>query len=394
MNGKEVDATFDKIYESKIAPQLSNLENYRVQEKKKFDFLIIVLIVSVIGLCLFIFLACRHILPPQVLIVGLALSSILLAISMILSKKVREDFRKKLKLALLPHLFSAFGNFSILNKEVLSLKEIKALGLYPRAARKIDDDAISGIYKDIPVTLMETQIYHYEKKKEKGSSDIKDFNGLILKIKLNKTFDGILVAEQKIRIDNYINMIKAFAQKEPEMCPPNVIQFLDNPLFKSISQAQSFMQEHKLYLQDGKLNIDVFDLHTKNRVTRKLDKILLEDRDFNENYNIYSDDQVAARYILTPTFMEKIKNVQMVMLMLSLDFVCKDGYLYFFLGNCIVSLIDSMQQNSNSCSDGFFEVGDISNSLLNKELYRKTFKELVAIFSLINYFKLDQKIGL
>ena len=92
--------------------------------------------------------------------------------------------------------------------------------------------------------------------------------------------------------------------------------------------------------------------------------------------------------------MEKIKNVQMVMLMLSLDFVCKDGYLYFFLGNCIVSLIDSMQQNSNSCSDGFFEVGDISNSLLNKELYRKTFKELVAIFSLINYFKLDQKIGL
>lgn len=398
MNGKEVDAKFDEIYKSKIAPKLSNLENYRIQEKKKYDFLIMILFASVICLLLLIFLGYKGILPSNVSVIGLVLLFILPIIIIFLSKKIKEDFRKKLKLTLLPFLFSVFGNFSILDKEALSLKEIKALGLYPRATRKKDDDIISGIYKNMPVTLIETQLYHQENNKDKDSNNIKnvkDFSGLILKIKLNKTFKGILVAEQKMKIDNFINMIKAFSKKEPELCPPHVIQFLDNPLFKTISQAQNFMYENKLYLQNGKLNLDVFDLHTKNRVTRRLEKIFLEDREFNENYNIYSDDQVEARYILTPTFMEKIKNIQMIMLMLSLDFVCKDEYLYFFLGNCIVfSMPDSTQQDSPSGNGGFFEMGNINNSLLNKELYRKTFKELVAIFSLINYFKLDQKIGL
>ncbi len=48
MNGKEIDTKFDEVYKSKIEPKLSNLENYRIQEKKKYDFLIMLLFASVI----------------------------------------------------------------------------------------------------------------------------------------------------------------------------------------------------------------------------------------------------------------------------------------------------------------------------------------------------------
>ena len=42
----------------------------------------------------------------------------------------------------------------------------------------------------------------------------------------------------------------------------------------------------------------------------KLEKVLLEDIEFNENFNVNSDNQIEARYILTPDMMEKLKYLQ------------------------------------------------------------------------------------
>ena len=42
----------------------------------------------------------------------------------------------------------------------------------------------------------------------------------------------------------------------------------------------------------------------------KLEKVILEDIDYNENFSVKSDNQIEARYILTPDMMEKLKYLQ------------------------------------------------------------------------------------
>ena len=71
----------------------------------------------------------------------------------------------------------------------------------------------------------------------------------------------------------------------------------------------------------------------------------------------------------------------------------KDKYLYLFLED-MTTAATLEQSQENGLLNGLFEIGDIHTTLLNKKLYFKVFKELVSIFSMVHYFKLDEKTGL
>ena len=139
--------------------------------------------------------------------------------------------------------------------------------------------------------------------------------------------------------------------------------------------------------------VDIFDNHTKNKVTKKLEQVVLEDTEFNNSYNIYSDNQVESRFLLTPTFMERLKNIQATFLVLSVNFVFNNGYLYLFL-NGSSACTNMTLEDDNTNNNGFFEVGSIDKTLLDKRIYLKLFRELISIFSLISYFKLNEKTGI
>ena len=87
-----------------------------------------------------------------------------------------------------------------------------------------------------------------------------------------------------------------------------------------------FMNDNKLFINNGKLCIDIFDNHKKNKITKKLEQVFLEDAEFNNNYNIYSDNQIESRFLLTPTFMERLKNIQAAFLVFSVNFVFNNAF--------------------------------------------------------------------
>ena len=91
--------------------------------------------------------------------------------------------------------------------------------------------------------------------------------------------------------------------------------------------------------------------------------------------------------------MERLKNIQSTFLVLSVNFVFNGGYLYLFLDKSFGSLDIAIAQD-NRDNYGFFEVGNINKTLLDKTIYLKLFRELASIFSLINHFKLNEKTGL
>ena len=393
MEDNEIKQKFEEIYKSKIEPNLRKLEPYRLEQKKKYDLFFRVNIALLVVAVISSIVATKVSTQANTLIVFFVVCIIILFFSIAKQHKISNDFRKTIKPALLKPILSVFGNFRLANNELLSLKEMKLMGLYHKARTKKDDDNITGIYKDIPVTLIETRLTHSSG--GKNSSTVVDFEGLIIKIKMNKRFEGITVGDQKVNIENYIKLLKDVSMKNPELYPPEKLKWLDSPVFKTISQTQNFMSENKLFLKNGKLYIDIFDRVTKNKVTRKLEKINVEDPEFNSNYNIYSDNQIESRYLLSPSFIEKIKNIQSIFLVASVNFVFKEEFLYLFLdGSSMASELLTGQKQGLQQKNGFFEVGDIGTTLIDKKIYLKLFRELISIFSLINYFKLNEKTGL
>ena len=109
-----------------------------------------------------------------------------------------------------------------------------------------------------------------------------------------------------------------------------------------------------------------------------LDEVKLEDPKFAKRFNVYSSDQVEARYLVTPSFMERFQN-------LNTAFGAKKAKCSFYDDKIMFAI---------STNKNLFEVGSIWRSLEDPKTLNQLFDELYSIYSMIDYFKLDQKIGL
>ena len=106
----------------------------------------------------------------------------------------------------------------------------------------------------------------------------------------------------------------------------------------------------------------------------------LEDSDFTKKYDVYSKDQVEGRYLVTPAFMERFKN-------LHTSFGTEKAKCAFFDDKIMFAL--STGKNLFELTGGmFFSLKD------NAEQAKIFYEEISAIYEIIDYFKLDEKTGL
>lgn len=110
----------------------------------------------------------------------------------------------------------------------------------------------------------------------------------------------------------------------------------------------------------------------------RLDEVKLEDPKFCKKFNAYSSDQVEARYLLTTAFIERFQN-------LNTAFGAKKAKCSFY-GDKIMFAI--------STNKNLFEVRSLFKSLEKPGAVNQFYNELVSIYSMIDYFKLDEKVGL
>ena len=116
-----------------------------------------------------------------------------------------------------------------------------------------------------------------------------------------------------------------------------------------------------------------------NSALNKFKKTTLEDVEFNSSFDVFCEDEVEARYLLTPTFMERLKRAQSVFK--AEKVYCSFYKKYFFL---------ALKTNKNS-----FNVCKLNKSLLDsKDMIFEMFEELCCAFDFIEHFKLEQRIGL
>ena len=110
-----------------------------------------------------------------------------------------------------------------------------------------------------------------------------------------------------------------------------------------------------------------------------LGKVVLEDTGFSKKFNIYSTDQVEARYLLTPAFMEKLKNI-------SIQYMTDDKiYCSFCKGKIYIA---------PQSKHGMFSMFGLTKRADDVKNFHILYAQVNSAIELVEHLKLNQKTGL
>ncbi len=116
----------------------------------------------------------------------------------------------------------------------------------------------------------------------------------------------------------------------------------------------------------------------------KLEPVILEDSKFCRDYNVYSSDQTEARYLITPSFMERFRKLKVAFK--TTDIACA------FFKNKVIFALDN--EGLSGLSKNLFEIDAYSAFTDDREAINIFYNELTSVLDMAAYFKLDEKVGL
>lgn len=166
-----------------------------------------------------------------------------------------KDYVLEVKQVIYPLIFKYFGDFNYDVKSTMTLNDLLTFGLVPEANSGYFSDAITGVYNGIKLEVARAGI-DLITQTDKGTQRTPIFHGIVIKLEMNKKFSGKTVVRANLGVIDKI---------------------------EQGNLMQSAMQ-------------DLSDLQ----------KVDLEDVEFAQKFSVLATDQVEARYLLTPAFMERL----------------------------------------------------------------------------------------
>lgn len=109
-----------------------------------------------------------------------------------------------------------------------------------------------------------------------------------------------------------------------------------------------------------------------------LEKVKLEDIYFEKCFEVFSDDQIEARYLLTTGFMERMLRLRDLYNGKSIRFCFEQNHLLLAIPN----------------GRDMFEAASFFRSNMNKAKIDVVFEQFYTIFSIVKILKINQKTGL
>jgi len=112
--------------------------------------------------------------------------------------------------------------------------------------------------------------------------------------------------------------------------------------------------------------------------SQHLKHTVLEDVVFENKFDVFTDDEVDARYLITTSFMERLNKMKIA-------FKADKVSCAFYGDQLFVGL---------ETSKDIFSLCSLVKPVDDPKQYFQMYEEIVSIIKLIDHFKLDQKIGL
>ncbi len=305
---------FDQFYQMKIFPFLQEKEEIRIKYVHRFW--------SLLFLSLFIL--------PMIMVaiyvinlqleknIDISVMYIFIALAIYVMRGPFVKYKRHVKSDVMGVIVRFFVGFSYRPGTGLNQGLIKQSQIFPEYTTAEADDCFIGTYNDVNLMVCEETLKK-EFRSAKGKRQMQTvFRGIAMEMGMRKPFKGQTIVVKDAGI---LNKFKSF---------------------------------------DG------------------LERVKLEDVVFEKHFEVYSSDQIEARYLLTPAFMERV---------LKLKKIYKGKKIAIsFYANKILLAIDTRENMFEPCS--FFGTN------LNKKKVDKVFEQFWTIFSVIRILKLNSNTGM
>ena len=355
---------FGIIYEKEIAPILKEEELRRKNKARKFIFCYIFFYLLITtGLAIPFWIVGMFERECFFSVISILASSLGVFIIIWLQiSRCEKRFIVELKKKCLPEILKYFGQISWCNNEkIISDDELNASGLFAVYNQRVVDDEFKGSYSGVDFKICETDM-RYVTGGGRNRNVIPVFRGVVFSFDLNKAIQNRTIVSTK-----------------GDLTQKNEIWMYMLP---AISFVYIFMEKENLsnwiiwFAFFVMICVAFIQYYSRLKKTKPLNKVNLEDPKFSKKFDVYSSDQIEARFWITPAFMERFQNLKTA-------FNSKKAKCSFY-DNKIMIAIDT---NKN-----VFEIGEMYKSLENPEAVQEFCKEISSINELIDYFKIHEKV--
>ena len=230
-----------------------------------------------------------------------------------------KQYQASIKSDIFPQIVSFLGEYRYTADIPDRIEQYGDFGIVPSYDDEYSEDQIIGAYKGVEIDLFETHLTD-TRGSVKNPETVTVFEGIVISLSLHKTFEGkTIVKKDRGRLVNWVK--------------------------------------------------DKFS---------SLEAVRLEDPRFEKEFEVYSTDQVEARYLLTTSFMDRLVDLREVF--------GGEGIQCSFYQNQLLMMIP-IQRNMFE-PGSVFEVEDFIDDA------KSLLKEMDIIHQIIDTLKLDLDIGL
>ena len=349
---------YTKIFQS-LKPELDKAEIKRIKYLTTF------IVGEVVALSLFLgFLAAMSRLLPSALTLVFLFSFMLVGY---LSYLTIRNFKRYIKANFMSKFLKCFKEIRRISDEnsarIFSTKELKASNLFSTFNTIKVDDAFKGNYNGVDYKITEIKLIQ-----EGSKNSTTAFKGVILSVPSNKTIKAntIIATKRDMNIRNYPTRIIASIILVP---------ILICEWFLSLKFSSDIDNFIKLIVLTIITLIIICSFIEKQK---SMQTVKLESTNFEKRFNVFSKNQVEARYLLTPTFIEKFTRL----------------YTAFGTNKAKCSFYKDFSGNDRimfaiSTNRDLFEPGNLFTPI-NEPKYM-FLSDFTSIFNMIEFFKLDEK---
>lgn len=382
---------FHKIFNTEILPKF-NREEMRRKDESKLIWIYRVVVLSLLVLTVFIALAIGNAINTDkdshlsylmpMLFTFLSSGTIIgVALSMdCFNLKAEKEYQKDLKEKFLNQILKVFGDIQWVDTQnLVSDIELMYSGLFPSFVERRVDDQFKGSYKGVNFSIVENRLF-FDMDSSKKSRLLPRpewqafFRGCVLVFDMNKAVKDRTIIASKGALTIKHNSI-ALSLK--------LVASLLAVLFPGVATGVCVSWEYSYAFIGVPLilySIVVAFLFIKEYFSNRkvLEKMNLEDLKFGSMFVSYTSDQIEGRYLVTPSFMERLINIKTA-------FGTKNIKCSFYNDKLMIAI---------ETKKDLFEIGEMHKSLNDNMLANKMYDQISSIYHLIDYFKLDQNIGL
>jgi hypothetical protein len=231
-------------------------------------------------------------------------------------------FKTSVKEKIFSEVFSFFGDFKYFQEGSRSLNLYSNFNILPVADDFRTEDLVVGKYQDVAISIEELKLQNIHHSKN-GVKKVTLFKGVVVLFSMNKNFKGRTnICHDRGKIRNFF--------------------------------------------------------HSKSKNHKGLERVTLEDPEFEKKFEVFASDQIESRYLLTTAFMDRLLKIVKLFGNSKLEAAFYDNSLF---------LVIPYRLN-------LFEPGSIFKATNYVKECKMIIAQMHLFFSIIETLKLNQRTGL